>query len=83
MRLIPHKLYDIDNNYLVFDNSVMPISENDVYDLTGLPKGTHPIILLVSSNAKNNWRNQFINLGQSLPYLLFSVIKDIVFSYFF
>lgn len=82
MRLIPHKLYDIDNNSLVFDNSVMPISENDVYDLTGLPKGTHPIILLVSSNAKNNWKS-IHQLGQSLPYLLFSVIKDIVFSYFF
>lgn len=52
--------YDPYHNWLnLDDNIVIRITENDVHDILGLPKGKRNVILAPADAVKNEWRNQY------------------------
>lgn len=47
------------NTSLCFDNVTIPVSDEDVHEILGLPKGKNRIVVIRNKNSEDIWREQF------------------------
>ena len=51
--------FDVNLSALVFDNVTIPITEEDVNEVIGLPRGGRTVQVIRSSHIEDIWREQF------------------------